>query len=86
MNETIEMAFVGHNHFASKDKSNIYYVIQVLHNTEDVTKNTNKATLIPIFVTDKEYQRLCNIVIGSPLKVEVRPNLETGKISYKIIL
>lgn len=85
MENVIEMAYVGHNHFSTKDKTKVYYIVQVLYNTEDISRNTNKASLINIFVSDQEYQELCNIAIGSPLKIEVLPNLETGKISYKIV-
>lgn len=85
MENVVDMIFVGHNHFCSKDKNNIYYVIQVLFNSVDISRNTNKATLINIFVDDKSYQDLCQMEVGSSLKVEVRPNMETGKVSYKIV-
>lgn len=85
MVNTVEMTYVGHNHFSSKNTHSIYYIIQVLFNTEDAMRNINKATLINVFVDDKDYQKLCVLEIGSTLKVEVKPNLETGKVSYKIL-
>ena len=86
MNNTCEMIYVGHSHFSSKDKSKIYYVIQVLYNEEDLTRNTNKATLINIFVDDYIYNKVNKFNIGNVVKVEIKPNMSTGKISYKIVL
>lgn len=85
MENVIDMIFVGHNHFSSKDKDKIYYIIQVLYNTVDVSRNINKASLINIFVDDKEYQKLCQLDVGSPLKVEVKANLASGNLNYKIV-
>ncbi len=85
MGSIVDVTYVGHNHFCSKDKSALYYVIQVLFNSVDVSRNINKATLINIFVDDKTYQDLCSLEVGSSLKVEVTPNLATGKVSYKIV-
>lgn len=86
MNETQEMIFVGNNTFSSKEKDSIYYVIQVLHNELDVGRGTNKATLINIFTDDETYKKFVGAEVGSTVKVEIRPNLSTGKINYKIIL
>lgn len=85
MENVVDMIYVGHNHFSSKDKRNIYYIIQALYNIEDITRHTNKATLINIFVDDKEYQNLSQLEVGCSLKVEIKPNLEAGKLSYKIV-
>ena len=80
-----EMIFVGNNSFSSKAKDAIYYVVQVLYNEKDVSRGTNKATLINIFTDDKTYQKYVGQEVGSTLKVEVSPNMATGKINYKIV-
>jgi len=80
-----EMTYVGHNHFSAKDKSRIYNVIQVLYNTEDTQRFTNVATLINIFVNDEDYKKFSHYDIGTVIKVEVKPVLTTGKVSYKLV-
>lgn len=87
MGGTYEMTYVGHNHFSSKEKKELYNIIQVLYNSLDEQHFTNKATLINIFVDDDVYNIIArSYEIGTTLKVEVKPILSTGKISYKIIL
>lgn len=81
-----EMVLVGYHHFSSKDKSQIFYVVQVLHNITDIERCNNKATMINIFTTDDIYKEICKMSVGQVLKVEVAPNLETGKIHYKVVL
>ena len=86
MNEVKELIFVGNMSFSSKAKDKIYYVVQVLHNEIDVTRGTNRATLVNIFTDDDTYKKFVGAEIGSTVKVEIKPNLSTGKINYKIIL
>lgn len=81
-----EMVLVGYHHFSSKDKSEIFYVVQVLYNNTDIERANNKATMINIFITDEIYKKVCQMSIGQVLKVEMSPNLETGKIYYKVVL
>jgi len=81
-----EMVLVGYHHFSSKDKSEIFYVVQVLYNNTDIERANNKATMINIFTTDEIYKKVCQMSIGQVLKVEMSPNLETGKIYYKVVL
>lgn len=81
-----EMVLVGYHHFSSKDKSEIFYVVQVLYNNTDLERSNNKATMINIFTTDEIYKKVCQMSIGQVLKVEMSPNLETGKIYYKVVL
>lgn len=85
MENVIEMILVGNNKFSSKDKTTNYFVIQALYNEADVSKQTNKATLINIFVTEELYNSLAGADIGTALKVQVIPNLSTGKVFYKIV-
>ena len=80
-----EMVLVGYHHFSSKDKSEIFYVVQVLYNNTDIERANNKATMINIFTTDEIYKKVCQMSIGQVLKVEMSPNFETGKIYYKVV-
>lgn len=81
-----EMTLIGYHHFSSKDKSQIFYVVQVLHNSTDVERSNNKATMINIFTTDDVYKKVCHMSVGEVLKIEMTPNLESGKIYYKVVL
>lgn len=85
-NSIQEMTLIGYHHFSSKDKSDIFYVVQVLYNSTDIERANNKATMINIFVTDEIYKKVCQMAIGQVLKVEMKPNFETGKIYYKVVL
>lgn len=85
MESVQEMIYVGNNSFSSKAKDAIYYVVQVLYNERDVSRGTNKATLINIFTDDKTYQKFVGSEVGSTVKVEVKPNMAVGKINYKIV-
>lgn len=86
MGSTQEMIYVGNNTFSSKEKDKIYYVVQVLYNERDVGRGTNKATLINIFTDDETYKRFVGAEVGSTVKVEIKPNMSTGKINYKIVM
>lgn len=81
-----EMVLIGYHHFSSKDKKNIFYVVQVLYNSTDIERSNNKATMINIFVNDDTYKKVCHMSVGEVIKVEMVPNLETGKIYYKVVL
>lgn len=81
-----EMTLIGYHHFSAKDKSQIFYVVQVLYNNTDIERANNKATMINIFTTDEIYKKVCQMTIGQVLKVEMSPNFETGKIYYKVVL
>lgn len=85
-NSTQDMILVGYHHFNSKDKKQIYYVVQCLYNEDDRTRGNLKGTMINIFVEDEVYQKVCQLDIGTVLKVEVNPNLSTGKIYYKVVI
>ena len=81
-----EMTLVGYHHFTAKDKSQIFYVVQVLYNKTDIEHANNRATIINIFTTDDIYKKVCNMSIGEVLKIEMIPNMESGKIYYKVVL
>lgn len=81
-----EMTLIGYYHFSSKDKKQIFYVVQVLYNTTDVERSNNKATMINIFTTDEIYKKVCQMSVGESLKIEIVPNLEKGKMYYKVVL
>lgn len=87
-NSTQEMILVGYHHFTSKDKKQIYFVVQCLYNEEDRTRGNLKGTMINIFVEEETYKKIIQdeLQIGSVLKVEVRPNLSTGKIYYRVVI
>jgi len=85
-NSIKEMVFVGHHHFSSKDKTQIYYVIQALYNEEDLTRGNNRGTMINIFVDEEQYKKITKMVIGEVLKVNLIPNISTGKLYYKVVL
>lgn len=85
-NQQINMVLVGHYHFSSKDKSHIYYVIQCLYVEDDISRGTKKGTMINIFTDDLTYQKVSKLDIGSALDIEVKPNLNTGKVNYKVVI
>lgn len=83
---TQDMILVGYHHFNSKDKKQIYYVIQCLYSENDKTRGNLKGTMINIFVEDNIYQKVAKLDIGTVLKIEVVPNLSTGKIYYRVVI
>ena len=85
-NSTQEMVLVGYHHFNSKDKKQIYYVVQCLYNEDDRSRGNLKGTMINIFVEDEIYQKICQLDIGTTLKVNVKPNLSSGKIYYEVVI
>ena len=85
-NNVQEMTLVGFYHFASKDKTKHYYVVQALSNENDVSKGINKASVVDVFVSEEIYNSIMNREIGDVINVQVIPNLSTGKLSFKICL
>lgn len=78
-----EMKLVGYYTFNSKDKNNLYYVLQFLNNTDD----SAKASLINVFVDKNTYERVTDDYgIGSLLNVECSINYDTNKVYYKVVL
>lgn len=86
MKQIQKMSFVGHYHFNSKDKQDMYYVVQCLYVEDDVSQGNKKGSLINIFVKKDIYENVSVLDIGTTLEVEVLPNLDTGKIFYNIVI
>lgn len=85
--ETIqEMSLIGYYHFASKDKTKHYYVVQALSTTRDVSTGNFKSHIVDVFVSEDIYNAILEKEIGTPLNVQITPNLSTGKLSFKICL
>lgn len=75
-----EMKLVGYYTFTSKDKKNLYYVLQFLNN------DSTKASLINVFVEKNVYERVTqDYDIGSLLNVECSINFDTNKVYYKVV-
>ena len=51
-NNAQEMTLVGFYHFASKDKTRHYYVVQALTNKIDDTNEINRAFVVDVFVSE----------------------------------
>ena len=83
---TQEMILVGYHHFNSKDKKQIYYVVQCLYNENDLSRGNLRGTMINIFVEDEIYKKITELEIGTPLKIEVTPNVSSGKIYYRVVI
>lgn len=85
--ETLQdMTLIGYYHFASKDKTKHYYVIQAMSNTNDISNGNFRANIVDIFVTGEMYNTIIQKEIGTVLSVQITPNLSTGKLSFKICL
>ena len=85
-NNVQEMTLVGFYHFLSKDKTKHYYVVQALSTTNDISNGINKVSLVDVFVSEEIYNSIMNKEIGEPIKVQITPNLSTGKLSFRICL
>lgn len=85
MNEDLVFHLAGFYHFTSKDKENTYYVVQAL-NIQEESEYNKKGTLINIFVDSNVYDAISNMEIGACLNVLIIPNLETGKLHYKLVI
>ena len=86
MDDLKEMPLVGYYHFTSKDKTKVFYVVQVLFSENDLSQNTNKGTLLNIFVNDNIYNTVSNSNFGDLLPVKISTNFSTGKLYYSIEL
>lgn len=86
MENVQEMTLIGFYHFSSKDKTKHYYVVQALFNELNVSNSTNKASVVDVFVSEEIYNSIMNKEIGEPIKVQMIPNLSTGKLSFRISL
>lgn len=85
-NNVQEMTLVGFYHFASKDKTKHYYVVQALSNQIEEGKAINRASVVDVFVSEEIYNSIVNKEIGDIINVQITPNLSTGKLSFRICL
>ena len=72
-------------HFKNKEKTEDYHIVQCAYYDKiDELTAQMKAVIIPIFVDLKTYQEIANKTLGAKIDVEIKPNLITGKIHYKV--
>lgn len=86
MENVQEMPLVGFYHFSSKDKTKHYYIVQAMSYQVEEDIAVNKATVIDVFTSEEIYNSIINKEIGELIKVQMTPNLSTGKLSFKICL
>lgn len=85
-NNVVQMNLIGYHHFKNKEGTEEYHIVQCAYYKGDVQRAQMKAVIIPVFVELKDFQVIANMKIGSALNVEIIPNLETGKIRYKVLV
>lgn len=86
-NNVVEMTLVGYHHFKNKEKTEDYHVVQcAYYDSIDEQRAQVKCVIIPIFVDLSVFQKIANKKIGEIIKVQVNPNLTTGKIYYKVLV
>lgn len=85
MENVVQMNLIGYHHFKNKEKTEDYHIVQcAYYENIDEQRAQVKATIIPIFVDLKSFQEIANKKLGDTIDVEIRPNLTTGKIHYKV--
>lgn len=85
-NNAVQMNLVGYYHFTNKERTEEYHIVQCAYYEGEEARAQMKAIIIPIFVDLKAFQEIANMTIGSTLDVELVPNLETGKIRYRVLV
>lgn len=85
-NQVVTGNLIGYYHFVAKDKSKIYYVIQLVRHQEDGLNN-QKACVKDIFVDEECYKNIMQKkTIGDKLQAEIITNFNTDKIYYKVVI
>ena len=85
MENIVQMNLIGYHHFKNKEKTEDYHIVQcAYYENIDEQRAQVKATIIPIFVDLKSFQEIANKKLGDVIDVEIKPNLTTGKIHYKV--
>lgn len=85
MENVVQMNLIGYHHFKNKEKTEDYHIVQcAYYENIDEQRAQVKATIIPIFVDLKSFQEIANKKLGDVIDVEIKPNLTTGKIHYKV--
>ena len=87
MENIVQMNLIGYHHFKNKEKTEDYHIVQCAY-YENVNEQIAqvKATIIPVFVDLKTFQEIANKNIGDVLDIEIKPNLVTGKIHYRVLV
>lgn len=85
-NNVVQMNLIGYHHFKNKEGTEEYHIVQCAYYKGEELRAQMKAVIIPIFVDTETFQTIANMNIGSAINVEVIPNLETGKIRYKVMI
>lgn len=85
MENVVQMNLIGYYHFKNKEKTEDFHIVQcAYYENIDEQRAQVKATIIPIFVDLKSFQEIANKKLGDVIDVEIKPNLTTGKIHYKV--
>lgn len=79
-----QMTLVGYYHFNSKDKTKIFFVVQCLYSSVDLSNDNLRGTMINIFVDENVFNKVKSMDMGTSLDVQVSSNLETGKLYYTL--
>ena len=86
-NNVVQMNLVGFFHFKNKEGTKEYHIIQcVSYPNHQLERGQMKGVIISIFVDLEIFQTISNMSIGDKIDVEIVPNLETGKINYKVMI
>lgn len=85
MENVVQMNLIGYHHFKNKEKTEDYHIVQCAYYEQiDEQRAQMKAVIIPIFVDLKSFQVIANKKLGEKIDVEIKPNLSTGKIHYRV--
>ena len=85
MENIVQMNLIGYHHFKNKEKTEDYHIVQcAYYENIDELRAQMKAVIISIFVDLKSFQEIANKKLGEKIDVEIKPNLATGKIHYKV--
>lgn len=85
-NNIVQGNLIGYYHFTTKDKSKTYYIIQAMVCKAEPERNNMRSTVLTIFTNEDIYKKIIGTDIGSKIDIEIIPNLETGKINYKVMI
>lgn len=86
METQVQGNLIGYYHFRSKDKEKEYLIAQIMFTKAEPERNNMKATVVGIFIDEETFKKVIQMNIGDKIDVEIRPNLETGKLSYKVLV
>lgn len=86
METILQGNLIGYYHFWSKDKEKEYLIAQIMFTKAEPERNNMKATVVGIFVQEEIYKKIITMNIGDTIDVEIKPNIETGKLSYKVLI